>query len=131
MSYQELIERLDKASGPDRELDAAILGALLDAHQERNWYAWQSSRPKGTPGKPARLYWLKHGGAITASIEAALALVERMLPGSMRRVYDDPDGGARCDLVLGNGGRFSAECATWALAILAALLRALSQPERR
>lgn len=78
----ELVERLRKATGPDRELDAAIW--LVDeGYEKRGGF------------NPSTVFWtqVQDGFAMegnspmrsvpkfTASVDAALALVERVLPG--------------------------------------------------
>lgn len=112
----ELIERVEKATGPDRELDAAIA-----AHFDLPY----GPRPVGGSE------WLS--AHFTASVDAALELVERELPGWRPNVwlgragwdaeieYPEPrreDGrtyfAIRCDKPMPNG----------ALAIILALLRA-------
>lgn len=57
---QGLIERCEKATGPDRELDVAIWQALC-------WKDHYRDIAKGT--------------VFTASLDASVALVERVLPG--------------------------------------------------
>jgi hypothetical protein len=107
-----LIERLEKATEPDVFLDAAIRKAL---------------------DMPLEAPITSDCPRYTASIDAALALTERLLGKAvMRRVRDDSDGyGVNCDLILDNGDRFSATGAlTWPLAILIATLRALLSQEK-
>lgn len=72
-----LLARVEKAEGPDREIDCLI-------------YEWQN--PKLTPdmrgmyyGEPSGEYFTLEGSwraiTYTASLDAALALCERVLPG--------------------------------------------------
>ena len=76
-----LIERLEKADGPSRELDAAVCRYLV--------------------GSPADHWYGLHGDfitdglapAITASIDAAVALAERVLPGWVHEIIIDGSGG--------------------------------------
>jgi hypothetical protein len=56
-TLKALLERVERASGPDRELDAAIRDALYEPAKRGAW------RP------------------YTGSLDASLALVEEMLPG--------------------------------------------------
>jgi hypothetical protein len=100
-----LLERVREAKGPDRELDYAI-----------------SRFADGELARHSSLHL-----PYTASIDASLALVERLLPGSMKRVFDNPDDGSTraeivSDLIYGKGDHD-----TWPLAILVALLRALKE----
>lgn len=71
---QGLIERLEKAEGPDRELDNSLTlaafpeGRIVLAPDQRYDYIMGSSG--GGPVSP-----------LTASIDAAVAFAERVLPG--------------------------------------------------
>jgi hypothetical protein len=66
----KLIERVEQATGPDRELDAAIL-----KHLGGDPWAGRVRFPSGE-GR-----WYDGGSSdITASIDAALALTDRLLP---------------------------------------------------
>jgi hypothetical protein len=67
-SLQELRERIGRLTGPDRETDMLIWGALLEDKRDR-WSGWS--------------FWITAGGLphFTASLDAAVALVERVLPG--------------------------------------------------
>lgn len=77
----DLLRRVEGATGPDRELDADVLAALLDARRERGYHNANAMRAKGSADLPARDYWRRCGPLVTASVDAALALVERVLPG--------------------------------------------------
>lgn len=87
----ELIDRLEKATGPSRELEAHIRRALLcppDAYVEQSPFngAWciyrgeHNGRPRlfEMPYKTPLEVWR---GEYTASIDAAVALAEHVLPG--------------------------------------------------
>ena len=114
----ELLERVKKATGPDKELDADILKAL-------GFHAWA-----GRMSYPKPPIWVDFGGSdITASVDASLALVERRLPNTMKRVCDDDNGDPRAELVTETMGYAREHGATWPLAILAALLSALIAQE--
>lgn len=70
--YADIIERLEKATGPDRELDAviklAVAGHMIaDGAEVTNVIAVVGGHLNDEPP------------AFTASIDAAIALVERML----------------------------------------------------
>jgi len=63
---------------------------------------------------------------IMESVDAAVALVERKFPNSMKRVFDNPDdGSSRAELVTETGLISGGDAETWPLAILAAALSAL------
>ncbi len=126
-----LLDRVKAASGPDRHLDALV------EVQARRFAAYAAGLDDRT-----RAYW---NGTIdgdvydssisyaapryTASIDAALALVEKMLPGCMWRVQSDPKIGDTFYATLVPSypaGASAGDGATAPLAILAALLTALT-----
>lgn len=125
-----LIERLEKLEGPDREVEAEIDVALFGG--ETVWktanYTMESypasRRPSATHiGGFAN----EHVPSYTASLDAAVALVERVLPGwdgfvpinAKGEAWVWPAGG------MGKGHRVSA--ATPAIALLIATLKALQE----
>lgn len=67
MTIPELIEKLEKATAPDRELDADI-AITLKMIAEREWWSVNYLSGDMIP-------------AYTASIDAAVHLCERVLPG--------------------------------------------------
>ncbi|HEV7345515.1 MAG TPA: hypothetical protein VGN60_07765 [Devosia sp.] len=117
----DLLERVKAATGPDRELDHAL------------WLHFdETAKAKHDAGRiPLPWTW-----CLTSSVDDALALVERLLPGtasertSWRNHY-------RCTLIetdekgWHNGGKhFRVDASSEAsepLAIIAALLQALTQ----
>jgi len=102
-----LLERVRAATGPDRELDLLIWKLLV----------WK------TPWN----HELHKTELFTRSIDAALALVERMLPGAFDSVGKDEEEGGHwwaADLLVDNIWH-SGVGPTIPLAILAALLSAL------
>lgn len=66
---EELIGRLEAARGPDREIDTSV------------WLAMGAKR--SVMGDLRLDHWLPMDYRITASVDAALALLERVLPGWM------------------------------------------------
>ena len=76
-----LIERVEKATGPDSALDVAIACTLLDARQHKAWNAANGLRPRGAPPLPDDVFWMRHARPYTSSLDAALALVGEILPG--------------------------------------------------
>ena len=112
--HDDLIERLEKATGPDREIDTAIEELFDPSFRDST---------------------LRQATRYTASLDAAVALVEKMLPGwacgfdagsKTSIAFVDPHDFA--DRFL--GARYTAQAATPAIALLIALLRALSNRER-
>ena len=141
--YASLIERLEKADGPDREIDAelAIVG-LIDATDARLPSAERDSHyPQSfVPGQ----YWTGHAWRVadeyTSSLDAALGLVERKLPGWVWKLSTDGDASAPdhkahatlasevwADPGAGMGVVTYGHAPTPALAVCLALLRALSE----
>lgn len=117
-TVDDLIRRVEAATGPDRELDARIKYAVhaglrsfgsLDA-----WLSTDTSRKRSCVPE------------YTASIDAALALVERVLPGCQWIIGRQTAGAS--DAKIGSQSGWSKQpwthAATPPLAILAALLRA-------
>lgn len=92
MTIDELIAALESAEGPSRELDAAIFN-LLDLG--RGWIAFKADNCAAPPlnQRNVRMHdgWFKGRNLtdkyaedldrFTASIDAAVALIERVLPG--------------------------------------------------
>jgi hypothetical protein len=99
-----LLEKVRSAQGPDRALDWHVADAT----------GHESFVP-----------------AYTASIDAALALVERKLPGWRVAMYTDGEGKGPCCLALRGDEPVKANCQapTLPLAILAAMLTALITQE--
>lgn len=129
-SLEGLVERVKAATGPDRELDISIGttigGWTYQPHVPHNfkWHDGEFDRPGGPP-------------SYTASIDAALALVERLLPdwvvadlSQNSRVAGDPWG---CTLAIYYGSypsknrmaKSGYDFQRPSLAILAALFTAL------
>lgn len=154
MEASELIERLEKATGPDREIDA-LLWAHFDNRVVRIAYGEVIARKRDslddvrlgfvdpTPLRSNFYGW--DGEAYTASIDAALALVERVLPGWKRgfRDHDEVEGDGVCAWLCSPdysvihwsagdvhktdvtaGMRVTGDAPTFALALCLALLRA-------
>lgn len=73
-----LIEKLEAADGPSRELDAEIHDALHSSHMAFNSGNQGWKVLAGDPRSPTREYF--ELPAYTSSLDAAVALVERVLP---------------------------------------------------
>lgn len=130
MTAQELLERVEAATGPDRELDRDILKALPTPTD-----GWGSVWPEHITWDSLTLLspW---AAPITASIDAAVALVEKMLPGRDVNLEIGNVGADRVTdaYISGADGYFEEPKTpdahgygiTPALALCAALLRALA-----
>lgn len=130
---QVLLERVKAASGPDREMDAAVWLALEPGVTRKQWSyihtaSGQECRMDETRDATGRLIVVP---SFTASIDAALALVEKVQPATMWAV-GNMEMGPFCRLVAPTrgggyvGGYYEANANTEPLAILAALLTALA-----
>lgn len=111
----DLLERVKAASGPDRGLDDAILEAT-NPHRNRGgpYTSWR-----------AAAWAFCWDTRITASLDAALALVERVLPGSTWSV-GNRSRGAQAYMMRAPGlTLIGGNAPTPALALLAALIQAL------
>lgn len=129
----ELRERVEGASGPDRKLDALIAVAIggfflaprrFEGEEPRYGYI-DANGTEVLPGNSGDQLVPR----LTASIDAALALVERLHPdvGVVLSLDREEPRLARASLV---GERIIGQnAATLPLAILSALLRALDQQD--
>ena len=121
-----LIERVEKATGPDAALDGIIWQAVTPAGswcQNSDGVWLLRVEDDRTPGATARAY--SHPPRYTASLDAALALVPegwQWVVGNMgnAHVYEERTAGKSV----------TAEAATPALALVAAALRARMESER-
>lgn len=139
----ELRERVESASGGDRELDADLFW-MLDHERAQRWFSHGATgRPKqypiSLPIPPGlgRASVVASAPKYTASIDVALALVERMLPdawwliNSGIKAHRQQGGYAySCRLGIKDWEDFEGHGKTAPLAILEALLRALEQKEQ-
>ncbi len=139
---KELLELVENATGPDREIDADLFVALINPE----WVT--SKKDPGFAAADKRSFWpegkaryitrdCKPAPQYTASIDAAVALVERMLPGwsieMVRTRYCTVEMWKADEQGFFNSGRDPivrrTEGYTLPLAILAALLKALIAQE--
>lgn len=118
---QTLLERVEKATGPNRKIDALLWPLAPDF-----------TRDVSLTGE--EVAWREHASPrYTASLDAALALVERVLPGWTWDIGAESYGASaegawarvypRGFMSKGSGNRYAK---TPTLALLAALLRALT-----
>lgn len=138
----QLADRLEKATGADRELNALILCALaapegsfvVQSPINGEWCIYDGKDRHGRHRlwEAGQGWWRSGGWPLTASIDTALALAERMLPGAYWRLAIDHDAKAtrRAGCLLSQNGRqviSEAYSPTPPLAILRALIAALQQ----
>ncbi|WP_104662804.1 hypothetical protein [Ensifer adhaerens] len=111
----ELISRLEKATGPDARLDTDIMIAL-GQWTHRDW--WSFDYQKHTPAN------------LTSSLDAAIALADKVLPGAWYHVAkgktrtDEPLYGAALmffEEPIGQGETDASAAAALCVAILKAL----------
>jgi hypothetical protein len=144
MSLEDLIERVEGATGASREIDWLISEHLGDVPEHRvieiGWdYVWHR-RPgeytlwKALDGEGRSVtHWSPP--AVTASLDAVLALCERVLSGAQWDLERDAGATVVSAAVYGpeplHGfpARYWAVKETAALALLSALLRALLSKE--
>lgn len=98
--HAEIIERLEKATGPSRELDGRI-GYIFDIGESDSGLRWRdvvrthdfSWAELGERMDRRTSIWRTLIPHYTASLDATIALVERKLPGCMWSVsnIDGPD----------------------------------------
>lgn len=112
MTISSLIKRLEEATGPDRELDAD-LAIACDLISEREW--WSTD-------------YLKFGlvPCYTASVDAAIALAERVLGPVGWNVQGNTN-----IFYSSVAGHTSRSKATPAIALCIAVLRALEAKEAK
>ncbi len=77
-SISALISRVRAASGPDREID----GAIMKAVDPENWKnaRHRAALPSGAPPKTVDRDALRYAPSYTASLDAVVALIEKRLP---------------------------------------------------
>lgn len=116
IDLMELVERVEVASGPDRELDAAIFSALKCGTRD-----WMHQSPE------AERVWARN---YTASLDAAMTLVGGDAFWRLGNDGEGPDVSAfKATVTSGDGLSLAfhdAVAATPALALVAAALRARS-----
>jgi len=122
-ALEGLLSRVEAATGPDRELDrdlAVAIGGYERVEMHPHFMRETTTNRVGWYGRMAPFY--------TSSIDAALALVERVLPGAQWEITN-LYGAAKAELPLNHGdgsvqGAWR-EDGNVPLAILAATCRAL------
>lgn len=80
-----LIERVEKLGGPDREVDGEIFYAVAGSEWEEAYR--RAQEPCGCPHDMAvEVAKSRYAPRFTASLDAAIALCERVLPGCYREM---------------------------------------------
>lgn len=132
-THADLLARVEAATGPDRELDAAL---WLDFTPGATRRASTVKSSKGLWPDYTIDETREAGGALivvpayTASLDAALALVERVLPGWVWSVGNLASGGGQAYLMRAQSAALiGGKASTPALALLAAMLKALMAQE--
>ena len=130
-----LLGRVERATRADLELDAMICAHFRLLSKEAETERWAINWDGPVVARGGRIYLAHDDGAtglhcaarpVTASLDAALGLVERLLPGVFWNVGTCSTRGRQpysADIAIGAG--VEEPGATPALALLAALLRAL------
>lgn len=124
--YSELLSRIEQASGPDRELDFWIsIRFPIDEPTRHSDDELQADIDLvGIEG-------MVIDAPYTASLDATVALVERMLPGAVWSAGKGWDGPWSCIDTSGTMCNHEGRAATTVLALLTALFRALSAREAK
>lgn len=129
--HEELIARLEAATGPDRELDARIIHALWDSERDLMALVDEWDGDWGVVAFELAKYipCFEHNSTrLTGSIDAALTL---LIPGTLWGI-GEMEMGVFCNLVWPQpdgdyvGGGIEAKSATPAIALCVAALRARS-----
>lgn len=141
MTKQELLAALRVATGPSRELDAEI-SAVCRCGPDFPWvYKWTGDWRVNTANQVVLMHDNGTCGPhftpkkITASLDAANAFRERMLPGwGLMIVWDSDDQGVSLYAEDGSGDEWGGfvvkeKCATLCLSINAAVIAALIAQE--
>ncbi len=125
---KDLIERLEKATGPSRELDADILWLVDKRRAEKVYWSAVVGLPKALPDWPrplsglGSLAVLNYSPSYTASIDAALTLVPE---GMFVRKFSQFSDGWYCTIINGSAS-YAGDQKPAALALCIAALKALS-----
>lgn len=124
-----LIERLEKAVEPDRRIDAELACAMIFIQLRPAEPFDFDGRFTYEPGNIKCEHGFLMSDHFTASIDAALSLVEKKLPGWTYTVdASAPESGIDFDLFPpGRADKCSVTAKSLPLAILIALLRALQE----
>lgn len=137
MDISQIIERVEKASGPDRELDYSLV-KLFDEAQ----FSWCQKEYElmlaecQIAGREEAIRRSAFGGCphYTSSLDAVMGLIERRLPETtgwhIHRVPTNHPPRALADVLPPGLLRYSAEHQNPVIALLAAALRAIQANEK-
>ena len=130
VTMEELLERVRKAEGGNRELDAALFVVLVPNPRDpwRYWHA-DMERPGIVLDGPHDAQ-AENAPAYTTSLDAALALMEAKLPGCRWNVWKNRQGIHGAEVCMDLAGGVS-KGSTPALALVAILLKTLMAQERQ
>lgn len=132
--FVSLAERCERGSGPDRELDAAIMACFYTLDERFIGARWEDTNEPCLDTvwvDPATDKWVSTAAhEFTASLDASVALLERVLPLSSYVLNTLLTPSAHVS-AYENGQRIggSGAARTAARALLAAILRALAAKE--
>lgn len=133
MTLSELIERVEKLDGPDRETDCEIAWLTDWNITGRHGGQWRDAFPQWR-GDESRTNQAANNWGVpmfTASLDAAIALTERVLSGQEWSVgYPDTLGSAWGKVRTGPLQSIQDSAPSPAIALILATLRALSAQER-
>jgi len=128
---REVIEKLEAASQGSRELDGELFWLLQRSNAERIFWNASPGLPRELPDRWVRVSIglgkfavVSHAPAYTTSLDAALALAERVLPGAEWRGGSGDGKSTRPWSRLGPWKDPDAVGATPALALCIAILKA-------
>jgi len=137
--YAEIIERLERASGPDRGLDARIWCVFAGVKYRSHNPAYGSENltqvcftepPKRTERVTLGHGPHRHAKSVTASLDASLALVGERLPGWRVAINSDDHRGPEWAAMVKQHGQLWPDpelAPTAPLAVLLAMFRALEE----
>ena len=129
---KNLLERVKAATGPDRDMDAAIIVATTPSKMTDEDLVYLKVPQKSDQCAPGT-YWLcqrsgmslRTSETLTASVDAALALVESVMPECIVRIANDMSDIPDRQWLATVGYMQSQPSANPAIAIIVALITAL------
>jgi hypothetical protein len=141
MTHADIIARLTAATGPDQEIDAAIMASFYDrgeriigTHEQQEDGSWKPIAVPVWIDRSTSKWVSTHAFSFTASLDATVALIERELPGwTIAGIGQDDCKKWHASLQKGHRTSYStvalAGAPTSAIALLLALFKALEAQE--